>query len=137
MRIKNSTMLSMIALTLVCLCTPPLLAGERHEAKYRWDIWNPEIDAATGVTTLAPGGHSMSAATFSPVQFAGDDSTITLTGSGTFALNEGHDVTGGGTWVTATKDGAVTASGTYRVTELVRFDLAPGPWSDCRGLSTR
>jgi hypothetical protein len=134
MHVRNSTTVSMIALAVVCLGASPLLAGENNGAKMRWDIWAPEVDTTTGVTTLAPGGHSLSQATFSPVQFAGDDSTITLTGSGTFRLNEGHDVTGGGTWVTAMKDGTVTGSGTYRVTGLVRFDLAPGTLVGIPGL---
>jgi hypothetical protein len=76
--------------------------------------------------TAVPGGTSIAAATFQPAQFAGDNSTITLTGSGTFRLNEGHDVTGGGTWETATATGTVTGAGTYKVTELVRFEFAPG-----------
>jgi hypothetical protein len=126
MRITKWTTISLIALALSCLGASPLLAGENHGAKMRWDIWAPEVDTTTGVTTIVAGGHSVSQATFSAIQAAGDDSTITLTGSGTFTLNEGHDVTGGGTWVTAMKDGTVTGSGTYRVTELVRFDSAPG-----------
>jgi len=124
MQVKNWTLVSTIALAFVCLGAPPLLAGE--VSGYRWDIWNPEVDPTTGVTTLAPGGHSQSQATFSSVQFAGDNSTITLTGHGTFGRDEGDDVTGGGTWVIAAQDGTVTGSGTYRVTGLVRFDLAPG-----------
>ena len=52
--------------------------------------------------------------------------TITLTGRGTFRLNDEHDVTGGGTWETAAADGTVTGSGTYRVTELVSFVFGPG-----------
>jgi hypothetical protein len=36
--------------------------------------------------------------------------------------------------VTAMKDGTVTGSGTYQVTELVRFDLAPGTLVGLPGL---
>jgi hypothetical protein len=68
----------------------------------------------------------MSQATFSSVQLAGDNSTITLTGSGAIELGESQDVTGGGTWETATATGTITGKGTYRVTGLVRFDSVPG-----------
>jgi hypothetical protein len=51
---------------------------------------------------------------------------ITFTGSGTFRTNnknrEDHHVTGGGTWQTNTP----SASGTYKVTALLSFHLAPG-----------
>ena len=52
---------------------------------------------------------------------AADGSMITLTGSGTFLPDDPEEVTGGGTWMVSTG-----ASGTYHVTELVRFNLAPG-----------
>jgi hypothetical protein len=124
MRVNNSTTVSMIALAFVCLGASPLLAEETHGAKIRWDIFRPEV--GTTSITIAPGGHSISQATFSSVQNAGDNSTITLTGSGTFDLGESNDASGGGTWETATAAGAVIATGTYRVTGLVRFELAPG-----------
>ncbi len=57
---------------------------------------------------------------------AQDNSKIVLTGSGTFEPAESHEVTGGGTWKTFNPVGVETGSGTYRVTGLVRFDLAPG-----------
>lgn len=122
---KKSTVVSMIALALVCLGASPLLAGESHGTKIRWDIFQLEDVTATS-QVWAAGGTSTSQATFEPAQVAGDNSTITLTGSGTFRLNDGHDVTGGGTWKTATSTGTVTGSGTYRVTELVSFVFGPG-----------
>ncbi len=61
---------------------------------------------------------------------ANDNSKITVTGTGTFAQGEPEDVTGGGTWTTFDPTGAVTASGTYEVTRLVRFDQAPGAVAD-------
>jgi hypothetical protein len=125
MRIEKSITVSMIALAFVCLGTSRLLAGESHEAKIRWDIFQLLPDGLTAVA----GGTSTSAASFEPPQGAGDDSTITLTGSGTFELGESHDVAGGGTWVTATKGGTVTGRGTYRVTGLVSFDFAPGDFA--------
>ena len=84
------------------------------EQKFRWDIIS--INFATG--TVSAGGPASSK--------ANDDSKITLTGSGTFGPNGENDVTGGGTWKTFSSTGALTGSGTYRVTGLVRFDLAPG-----------
>jgi hypothetical protein len=63
---------------------------------------------------------------------AADGSKITLTGTGTFVTptsdSQGSStVTGGGNWQTF-PPGSTTASasGTYRVEGLVRFDLAPG-----------
>lgn len=126
MHIKNSTIVSM---ALCCLGASPLLAGESHGTKVKWDIFQYEDftgPCCTPPFTIAPGGISTSQATFYPAQGAGDNSTITLTGSGTFRLNNGHDVTGGGTWTTAAADGSVTGTGTYRVTELVFFEFGAG-----------
>ncbi|HVS07056.1 MAG TPA: twin-arginine translocation signal domain-containing protein [Candidatus Dormibacteraeota bacterium] len=65
------------------------------------------------------------------VRAGGDDTassegefTLTLTGSGTFRPGHPRQVTGGGTWSTTNPD--VPGSGTYRVTELVSWVLAPG-----------
>ena len=52
---------------------------------------------------------------------AADGSTITLIGTGTFIAGDPDEVTGGGTWNLSTG-----GSGTFRVTGLIRFDLAPG-----------
>jgi hypothetical protein len=131
MRLSRWTSIAILA---ACLGAPGLSAHGSEGTRLRWDIWAPEVDTTTGVTTIAPGGHSISQATFSPVQFAGDNSTITLTGSGTFGLGESQEVTGGGTWETATATGTVTGTGTYRVTGLVRFDLAPGTLVGVPGL---
>lgn len=62
---------------------------------------------------------------------ANDNSKITLTGTGTLQPNDPEEVTGGGTWQTFAP-GATTpdASGTFQVTRLVKFDLAPGSVSD-------
>jgi hypothetical protein len=58
---------------------------------------------------------------------ANDGSGITVTGHGTFEPREPDEVTGGGAWTTYAPDGTtVTGNGTYRVQQLVRFDLAPG-----------
>src|SRR5439155_5429017 len=60
--------------------------------------------------------------------FANDNSKIMLTGTGTFRSNPGNpqDVTGGGSWTTSASGGSVTGSGTYEVTDLVSYVLAPG-----------
>ena len=81
---------------------------------FRWDIIS--VDFATG--TLSAGGIASAD--------ANDGSKITLTGSGTFRVGDEDEVTGGGTWETFDKAGTSTGKGTYRVRELVRFDLAPG-----------
>ncbi len=82
----------------------------------RWDI----IDVNFGTGTLSAGGVASAR--------ANDGSKITLTGSGTFRSNPGspQDVTGGGTWQTFDAGGGSTGSGSYTVTGLVSFTLAPG-----------
>lgn len=51
---------------------------------------------------------------------------IRLGGTGTFVAGDSNDVTGGGTWTTFDATGMQTGSGTFTVTQLVKFDLAPG-----------
>jgi hypothetical protein len=87
---------------------------------YQWDI----IHLTLSPTTTHPGGlASACAAGATPCA-----NMITLTGSGTFRSNPGHpqDVTGGGNWTTV---GAGAGSGTYEVTGLVSFVVAPGSLS--------
>jgi hypothetical protein len=69
---------------------------------------------------------SESTASFQPGLASGDNSTFTLTGSGTFELGDSHEVTGGGTCKTISGTTGAVASGTYGVTEFVSFVLAPG-----------
>jgi hypothetical protein len=76
-----------------------------------------------------PGGTSTSIAALIPAQGTGDDSTITLTGTGTFEPSEPHEVTGGGTWATAKKDGTPIANGNYRVTELLFWKMSPSDFA--------
>jgi hypothetical protein len=125
MRTTKWITISLIALTFSILGASRILAEDGDGTKLRWDIFQFENVTATS-PTIAASGISTSQATFYPAQLAGDNSTITLTGSGTFRLNDGHDVTGGGTWETAAADGTVTGMGTYRVTELVFFQLGAG-----------
>ena len=96
----------------------PFVFGQA--AHVRWDIIS--LDFTT--FTVSAGGVASA--------IAQDGSHITLTGSGTFVAPGGGDgtssaTTGGGTWKTFAP-GAITpsASGTYSVTGLVRWDLAPG-----------
>jgi hypothetical protein len=89
-------------------------AGGGDNQKFRWDIIS--VNFATG--TLSAGGQASAR--------ANDDSKITVTGSGTFVRGEARDVTGGGTWRTFDSGGAPTGSGTYTVTGLVIFTVAPG-----------
>jgi hypothetical protein len=89
-------------------------SGREGDRRFRWDIIS--VDFATG--TLSAGG--MASAD------ANDGSKITVTGSGRFRVGDEDAVRGGGTWETFDKAGTSTGKGTYRVRELVRFDLAPG-----------
>lgn len=116
MRIKKSTTVSMIALAFACLSAPVLLADDSDGTHVRWDIFH-FMGIGTAVVTFAPGGTSTSQAKFEPAQLVGDNSTITLTGHGTFNVRDPDEVTGGGTWKTVAAHGTVT--GTYKVTELV------------------
>jgi len=95
-----------------------VVAGERDDATtIRWDILH--VTFSPSGNTIAEGGMASASAQ--------NKSTITLTGSGTFTLGDSEDVTGGGTWQTvAPPPESTTHSGTYRVTRLVRFDVAPG-----------
>jgi hypothetical protein len=85
--------------------------------RVRWDI----IRLSTPGATVNPGG----------VASAMDNlgNTLTLTGAGTFVAPAGGGgtssaVTGGGGWRVTTATG--TTNGTYVVTGLVRWEVAPG-----------
>ena len=134
MCIKRSTALLLMGLAFTCLSTP-LLADDGHDgARYSWVIFQYANLTSTSFT-IAPGGLGVSQATFYPAQGAGDNSTITVTGSGTFRVNDGEDVSGGGTWATAAADGTATGSGTYRVTRLIFFELGAGTLAGAPGIT--
>jgi hypothetical protein len=111
-----------VSLALVSLMIGSLPIVQASADHVRWDIISVNFVAPF---TTSPGG--IASAT------ANDGSQITLTGSGTFVAPGGGDgtssaTTGGGTWKVF-ESGATTpsATGTYEVTGLVRWDPAPFP----------
>jgi hypothetical protein len=88
----------------------PSVAGAA--TTYRWDTIS--LSFPGGVPTINPGG--------SDYALAADLTTIQIRGNGTFS--GGVPPTGGGFWATSGPSG--TASGTFKVTGLLRFDTAPG-----------
>jgi hypothetical protein len=116
MRLSRWAFISLLA-ALACLGSGLSAQASDHETKVRWDII--QLTPSGSSLTVSPGGSSTSIAALIPSQGTGDNSTITLTGTGTFEPGEPHEVTGGGNWTTATKDGTTIASGTYRVTEFL------------------
>jgi hypothetical protein len=103
------------AMAIVSL-TLSVIANAYADTKYRWDIVSLSLVGTT--PNINPGGTGSA--------LAQDGSMITVTGSGTFTVGD-DDVSGGGTWKTFAADGTtLTGMGSYRVTRLVRFELAPG-----------
>ena len=88
--------------------------------RIRWDIVG--LDTSATPPAIVAGGIDTASAR--------DGSTIGFSGSGTFVVGESDEVTGGGNWTTVASDGTTTTgSGTYKVTGLVRFDVAPGAFT--------
>ncbi len=79
---------------------------------YRWDTIS--VTTPGGVLTINPGG--------SDYALAADLTTVQIRGHGTFG--GGVPPTGGGFWATTGPSG--TATGTFTVIGLVKFDVAPG-----------
>src|SRR5229473_2624027 len=99
---------------------PVLVVADTRDdaATIRWDIIR--------IVTFSPSGNVIAEGGMASA-FAQNQSMITLTGSGTFTLGDSDDVTGGGTWqIVAPPPDSTTTRGSYRVTGLVRFDVAPG-----------
>lgn len=115
MRSRSMALVAVLSAVLV-LVTGGSVSSGADEGRMRWDLVN--IDFATG--TVSAGGNASARAI--------DDSKITLTGTGRFNPHAavGEPATGGGEWTTYDADGAVTGSGTYRVTRFVSFAPAPG-----------
>jgi hypothetical protein len=104
------------ALGAVGLPSVAFAEGDEGGGRIRWDL----------IDITPPSG-----STKGEINAGGDDTassegefTLTLTGSGTFRPGHSHQVTGGGTW--SSNNPTVGGSGTYRVTELVSWVLAPG-----------
>jgi hypothetical protein len=117
MKSARTIALGLSIILMMTAATPLVFAQAAH---VRWDIVS--INFATG--TVSPGGTASA--------IAQDGSHIRLTGSGTFVAPGGGDgtssaTTGGGAWAVFAA-GALTpsATGTYVVTGLVRWELAPG-----------
>jgi len=99
---------------------PMLVVADTRDdaATIRWDIIR--------IVTFSPSGNVIAEGGMASA-LAQNKSMITLTGSGTYTLGDSDDVTGGGTWQTVGPPPDSTPHrGTYRVTRLVRFDVAPG-----------
>lgn len=79
------------------------------------------LGLASGERVRASGDTRFQWSISSQVALAVDGSNIMLTGAGTFAPGDTEEVTGGGTWSLSTGGG-----GTFKVTQLIRFDVTPG-----------
>jgi hypothetical protein len=90
--------------------------GEVRAQTFQWDL--------VGVPSLAPITIIVSGGVASAL--AGDGSRITVTGSGTFVVQDPGKVTGGGVWITRDPLGVVTGFGTYQVTGLIAWNDGPG-----------
>ena len=83
-------------------------------ATFRWDTISQTFPG--GVPTLNTGG--------SDYALAADLTSIQISGHGTFG--GGVPPTGGGTWATSGPSAGTVTSGTFTVTGVVRFTVAPG-----------
>lgn len=101
-------------------------ADEGDKPTFRWDIIH--VSSFSPVTVNAGGPASAlsndCATVMNPPVIT--CAKITVTGSGTFTPGNPDNVSGGGNWQTFDKTGASTGSGTYKVTLLLRFTMAPG-----------
>lgn len=100
-------------LTLLCLVWGATNLSALSPKRFRWDIVS--VDASL---VLRPGAEGTAVAV--------DGSKMVITGSGTFRQDAPEDVTGGGDWTRFDPNGTAIGAGTYTVTELVKFVVAPG-----------
>ncbi len=124
---------SVLALALAVLVAAPLTAlgggggdGDKNKAdsaRVRWDIVQLS-PGASGTIDISRGGKASAKAESTPGNTA-NPNRITVTGSGTFRPGKSGGVTGGGMWWTSGQEVGVH-SGTYRVTALVSWLVAPG-----------
>jgi hypothetical protein len=119
MRINRRWILGAAMFLLPVLVVADAREADERNGTIRWDIiLISHFDPVNG-NVIEAGGTAWA--------FAQDTSKITVTGSGTFTVGDSDEVTGGGTWQTVGEPPESTVnSGTYRVTRLVRFDVAPG-----------
>lgn len=108
MKAERRRFLTIMAALVLLFVGGVAYSDDDDETVIRWDIVN--------LPPFCPAPSGMASAT----THHNDNSTITFTGSGTFKPDDREEVTGGGTWATA------TGSGTYKVTELVSWHRAPG-----------
>jgi hypothetical protein len=111
---------SVVSLAVLLSMTARAPVAHGQAGHIRWDI--VELTSFSP-PTLGAGGFASA--------HANDNSTITLTGSGTFVAPAGGDgsssgVTGGGMWQTFDASNVSTGSGTFKVTGLARWEEAPG-----------
>jgi hypothetical protein len=117
MSINRGWLLASASVLLLSLVTVVSANGAPAQTRFQWDLVRLGTSGAT--ITVNPGGKASA--------LAQDNSMITVTGSGTFDVQDTDDVTGGGDWTTFAPDGTtVTGKGHYRVTSLIRFEVAPG-----------
>lgn len=100
---------AVLLLSLLATGASPAAADE-----FRWDIVSVNF-----ATSEVKAGGAASA-------LAHDGSQIVLTGSGTFDTEPPRSVNGGGTWKAFGHGGAPAGSGTYAVSALANWVLAPG-----------
>jgi hypothetical protein len=118
----NFTRARFFGLSLIVMMTAAAPFAFAQAEHVRWDIISVN---STAPFTISAGGIASAV--------ANDGSHITLTGSGMFVAPAGGNgsasaVTGGGTWkIYAAGSTFPSATGTYSVTGLVRWDPAPFP----------
>ncbi len=97
----------------------------RNVLERREPAWNVRNEAGLHIDRKRTPSTCISRA---PAPRANDNSKITVTGSGTFQVEDGklEEATGGGSWTTFDASNVGTGSGTYRVTGAVRWEPAPG-----------
>lgn len=116
MKIRKTHFIT-VTVAILCFSISSLIAPTAAVAE-RGDTIQWDIVTVVG-TNVNPGGQATASAQ--------DGSKITMTGSGTFRVDDlSNNVTGGGTWETRNSSGVVTGSGTFTALRNLRFELAPG-----------
>jgi hypothetical protein len=83
----------------------------------RWHLIS-QSGGDPAVDSFSPGGEASARAE--------NGERLTIMGTGTFSPGAPRNVSGGGPYTIRSSDGAVMATGTYRVTEFVSWQEAPG-----------